>query len=43
MPRLGDGRAPGHDLRIAADQLFGMHAALEIQKVRIAVQVVEVL
>ena len=40
--RLGDGGAAGHDLGIAPYQLFGVDAALEVQQVGIAVQVVEI-
>ena len=41
--RLGDGRAAGHDLGVGADQLFGVDAPLEIQKIGIAIEMVEVL
>ena len=38
-----DGRPAGHNLRIAAHQRFRMRAGGEIQIIRIAIQVIEIL
>ena len=40
---VGDGRAAGHDLRVAADDVLRLDIRLHIQKVGVAVEVVEVL